>query len=57
MSRYLYLVNYLLLQTISVVNGPDMANAAIVTAANISIYIYLVRKLTISIAASIKYNI
>jgi len=57
MFQYLYLINYLLLQTIFVVNRSNIANATIVTAANINIYIYFARKSTIPIVASIKYNI
>ncbi len=57
MSRYLYSINYLLLQIIFAINRLNIANTTIITAANISIYIYLIRKLTISIVALIKYNI
>ena len=53
----MYLVDYLLLQTIFVVSKSNITNIAIIIAANINIYIYFVRKLTISIVVLIKYNI
>jgi len=46
-----------LLQTTSIINKLNITNTTIITIASIDIYIYLVRKLTILIVVSIKYNV
>ncbi len=56
MLLYLYLINNLLLQTVSAVSRLSIANAATILTADISIYIYLVRRLTILTVVLIRYN-
>jgi len=56
MPLYLYLISDLLLQTISIINKLNITNATTILIANINIYTYLIKRLTILIIVLIKYN-
>jgi len=56
MSLYLYLISDLLLQTMLVINKLNIINTTTMLIANINIYMYFIKKLTILIVILIKYN-